>query len=96
MRRAARKDGNHNQVADWLMQLGAGAVVHTHQIGGGFPDLLVRIGRAFYPAEVKRPRENLEPSQVKWWAKQRIKPVILRTLGDCAAFVNTASTLRNS
>jgi len=77
------------------MQLGAGAVVDTSMIGGGFPDQLVRIGRAFYPAEVKDPSQSpskrkLTDDQVAWWKRHGIEPVILETLDHCARFIHTA------
>jgi len=40
MRRAARKDANHNQIAQALRDVGY-RVAETHQLGAGFPDLTV-------------------------------------------------------
>lgn len=40
MRRAARKDSNHNTIAQALRDVGY-RVAETHQLGAGFPDLTV-------------------------------------------------------
>lgn len=39
MRRAAKKDLNHNEIAQALRDVGY-LVAETHQIGSGFPDLI--------------------------------------------------------
>lgn len=53
MRRAARTDDNHAAIAAAFRRLGA-TVAHTHQIGSGFPDLVVCIrGRHVVLVEIK-------------------------------------------
>lgn len=64
MRRAAKKDGNHNTIADHLRKLGW-SVLDLSRLGGGCPDMVV--GRPGYCAlvEVKQPGEGLTEDQVE-------------------------------
>jgi Holliday junction resolvase len=68
MRRAARKDANHNLIADHLRKLGW-SVLDLSRLGGGCPDMVV--GRSGYCAlvECKQPGEKLTPDQVEVKAK---------------------------
>lgn len=52
MRRAARTDANQQRIVEVLR--GVGATVHpTHQLGAGFPDLVVGFRGVNYLLEVK-------------------------------------------
>jgi hypothetical protein len=68
MRRAAKKDGNHNEIADHLERLGW-ICLDLSRLGAGCPDMAV--GRAGYMAlvEVKQPGEHLTPDQVEFRKK---------------------------
>jgi Holliday junction resolvase len=69
MRRAAKKDGNHNEIADYLRAHGW-SVLDLSRLGGGCPDMAV--GRSGFACliECKQPGESLTPDQVavrkKW------------------------------
>jgi hypothetical protein len=73
MRRAAKKDTNHNQIARALRDVGY--LVHeTHQLGAGFPDLTVggidrRAGeRRVWLVEVKDAKGSLTPDEATFHA----------------------------
>ena len=76
MRRAAKKDRNHNTIAQALRDVGY-RVHETHQLGSGFPDLTVggidrRTGaRRVWLVEVKAPKGTLTPDEAAFhqeWA----------------------------
>jgi hypothetical protein len=54
MRRAARRDGNHNDVVDRFRALGC-SVFETDRVGDGFPDLVVGCLGVNHLVEVKNP-----------------------------------------
>jgi hypothetical protein len=62
MRRAAKKDGNHNEIADHLRSLGW-SVLDLSRVGDDCPDAAV--GRPGFMAlvEIKMPGEKLTPGQ---------------------------------
>jgi hypothetical protein len=64
MRRAAKKDANHNLIADHLRKLGW-SVLDLSRLGGGCPDILV--GRPSFAAlvEIKSPGGKLTPEQLE-------------------------------
>lgn len=69
MRRAAKKDTNHNAIAGALRDVGY--LVHeTHQLGAGFPDLTIggidrKTGeRRVWLVEVKEKGGSLTPDEV--------------------------------
>ena len=70
MRRAAKKDENHNTIADHLRKLGW-SVLDLSRLGGGCPDMVVGRTDPGYCAlvEVKRPGEKLTEDQVDVKAK---------------------------
>lgn len=55
MRRAAKKDDNHNEIADALRQCGC-SVLDLSGVGGGCPDMLVGRHNENILIEVKRPK----------------------------------------
>lgn len=92
MRRAAKKDSNHNQIRRALED--AGYVVHeTHQLGGGFPDLTVggicrRTGqRRVWLVEVKDAKGTLTPDEEAFHALWRDMVHIVRTVDDAYRLV---------
>jgi hypothetical protein len=76
------RDANHGEVTKWYEELYC--LVHdTHSLGGGFPDLVVRIstrkGHAIALVEVKTADGTLRPNQ----------QTFLRNWGSCVAVVQT-------
>lgn len=68
MRRAAKKDRSHNAIAQALRDVGY-RVAETHQLGSGFPDLVVagidrRKGECcVWLVEVKEAKGTLTPDE---------------------------------
>lgn len=92
MRRAAKKDANHNQIAAALRDVGY--LVHeTHQLGAGFPDLVVagidrRSGlRRIWLIEVKDIRGTLTPDEAAFHAEWDGYIDIVRTVDDAYKLV---------
>jgi hypothetical protein len=54
VRRAAKRDANHNDVADRFRALGC-SVFETDRVGEGFPDLIVGCLGVNFLVEVKNP-----------------------------------------
>jgi hypothetical protein len=90
LRRAAKIDANHNEIADYLRGVGW-SVFSTATIGRGFPDLLV--GRPGFAAlvEVKsdkrishRRDRELTPDEAKW-AEEWTGPYVIVTNSEDAA-----------
>lgn len=52
MRKRARKDDNHNEIANTFITCGF-SVHDTSQLGGGFPDIVVSNDRATFLVEIK-------------------------------------------
>ena len=65
--RAARVDENQPTIVEALRKCGV-KVYHTHQIGGGFPDLLVWHRNRFLLLEVKIPGEGPNKEQADFIA----------------------------
>ena len=65
MRRAAKKDLNHNAIRDTLRGIGV-TVIETYQLGGGFPDLLWTWRGATGLIEVKGKGEKLTEAEAKF------------------------------
>ena len=68
MRRASKADGNQPDIVKRLRSVGV-KVYHTHQVGGGFPDLLCWARGRFFLVEVKELGEGLNPNQVVFFAE---------------------------
>ena len=62
MRRAAKTDASQSAIVERLREIGAW-VRPTHQIGQGFPDLLVYARGRLFLIEVKEPGEKLNKLQ---------------------------------
>ena len=67
MRRAAKVDQNQPAIVQAMRSVGA-KVEHSHQIGGGFPDLIVWANGRTFLVEVKMPGEKLNKQQVEFVA----------------------------
>lgn len=92
MRRIAKKDANHNQIAAALRDVGY--LVHeTHQLGAGFPDLVVagidrRTGlRRIWLIEVKDIRGALTPDEAAFHAMWGDYVAIVRTVDEAYRLV---------
>lgn len=92
VRRAARRDANHNAVADTFRALGC-SVFETDRVGEGFPDLVVGMTGLNLLIEVKNPethygRGGLNKSQKNFndaWRGDRM--VVITSPDEAAAFV---------
>jgi hypothetical protein len=78
VRRDAKADANQPAVVAALRSVGA-KVEHTHQVGGGFPDLVVWARGRTFLAEVKMPGESLNKQQAEFFAAWPGEIHILRT-----------------
>lgn len=92
MRRAARKDKNHNEIVRALRD--AGYLVHeTHQLGGGFPDIVVagidrRCGtRRVWLVEIKDRTGRLTPDEQAFCALWGEYVAIVRTIDEAYRLV---------
>jgi len=56
MRRAARKDANQDEIVEVLRDIGASVAI-THQLGNGFPDLVVGFRGENFMLEIKDGRK---------------------------------------
>jgi hypothetical protein len=68
MRYAAKADANQGEIVQVLRQVGA-LVFHTHQVGGGFPDVVVLFRGAVHLVEVKTPGGKLTKAEQEWHDK---------------------------
>jgi len=81
MRRAAKKDVNHNAIVRALRDVGA-SVFETHQLGGGFPDICAGFRGQTFLLEVKHGREWLTPAEREFFDPWRGHAVIVRTVDE--------------
>ena len=83
VRRAARKDSNHNEIAEYLIGLGY-SVLDTSRLGSGFPDLLV--GRPGFAClvEIKNGKGKLTEAQEDLRKLWRGPYVVARTPEEAA------------
>lgn len=86
-RRAAKKDRNHNTIAAALRDVGY-LVAETHQLGGGFPDLVCRgvdrrTGRReTWLIEVKERAGTLTPAEATFHAAWGDGVAIVRSVDE--------------
>jgi hypothetical protein len=66
VRRAARVDGNQGEIVEAL-RLAGWAVHPTHQLGHGFPDLVVSKQGVNLLVECKMPGEKLTPDEERFF-----------------------------
>lgn len=92
MRRAAKKDTNHNAIRDALIDVGY-LVAETHQLGSGFPDLAVagidrKIGqRRVWLIEVKDRAGKLTPDEATFHAQWDGYVAVVRTVDEAYRLV---------
>lgn len=84
------RDGNHADVTAWYEELFC-RVHDTHMVGGGFPDLTVRIstrkGAVIALVEVKTSDGSLRPSQARFVAEWGACVAVVSTREDVFAHV---------
>ena len=81
MRRAARIDNNQIEIVAVLRGVGA-IVTPTHQIGHGFPDLVVGYRGQNYLLEVKEPHGRLTADEATWHDCWRGQVRIVRSVDE--------------
>lgn len=82
MRRAAKKDGNHNAIAAYLKARGW-SVEDTHRQSDGFPDLVAGVPGFACLIEVKEPGGKLTPKEQQF-AERWTGPYIVAYSGEHA------------
>ncbi len=88
---ARRKDDNHTEVVGWLRAMGCS--VETIHGATGMPDIICGLFGLTELVEVKpvageTRRRELRETQREWHSKWKgRKPVVVRTLDDCAGLV---------
>lgn len=99
MMRGARKDANHQQIADGLGQIGC-FVVDLSKLGGGVPDVLVWGAFGWQVLEIKNPatsygRRGLSRLQKRWDQQARAtgcRVHVVRSLDEAIAAVGGPPT----
>lgn len=76
-----RKDANHDEIVLALQNIGA-KVVDTHNVGQGFPDLMVIYQTTVYLLEIKNPiyRWHLTKAQKEWHSTWKGHAVIVDSI----------------
>lgn len=81
MRRAAKSDLNQPEVVRALRLAGA-SVTHTHNVAGGFPDIVAGFRGETYLIEIKQPGGALTPSQQVWHDEWRGSAYVVESAED--------------
>lgn len=81
MRRAARKDANHNDICDALRALGY-TVLDLSRLGDGAPDCLVGNGNKNVLLEIKTKTGKLKPDQVKFFEYWKGPKAVVRDISE--------------
>ena len=81
MRIYARTDSNQQQIIDELRAIGV-SVRPTHQVGSGFPDLVVGFRGVTLLVEVKTPTGRLTPEQIFFFDDWRGAAMVAETAED--------------
>lgn len=100
MRRAARKDANHNEIAAALRQIGC-SVHELHQAGDGISDLLVGYRGRNVLIEVKDGNKpvsarNLTPAQLIFRAEWRGQYDVAETVDQAIGIVRRVTLGRST
>jgi len=82
-----KKDGNHKEISDCLIALGA-TVQDLAPVGGGCPDILVGFGGVNYTMEIKEPNGKLTPAQWKWHDAWKGQKVIVESIDEVVEFLS--------
>lgn len=92
MRRPAKRDANHGEIADRFRALGC-TVLDTEMVGDGFPDMVVGLLGINRIVEVKNPatrygRGGLNPNQAEFNARWRGEKVwLVSSVDEATALV---------
>jgi hypothetical protein len=92
MRKRAKKDTNHNTIAQALIDVGY-SVADTSQLGGNFPDLVVggtdrKTGQiANWLIEIKTEKGKVKPGQNEFAAQWRGVYAVVRTVDEAYKLV---------
>lgn len=82
---AKRTDANQIAISDAFRRLGY-SVKSMHEVGGGFPDLVVAKGSDTYLVEVKTEKGKLNELQEKFIATWYGKVYVITCVDDVLAF----------
>ena len=98
MRRRAHKDLNHDEIVAAFRSLGC-YVAELHGVGGGIPDLLIKIQNVWRVVEIKNPagaygRKGLSASQLKFSQEAGGAVDVVKTVDDVVALVNQIGAVR--
>ena len=74
MRFRARVDNGQKEIVEYLRKAGF-SVFHTHQIGGGFPDLVIGKAGQTWLIEIKSEKGKLKQNQVEFRDNWKGSPV---------------------
>jgi hypothetical protein len=95
VRKRARKDDNQTIIVSAFRQFGA-SVFETHQIGGGFPDIVVGFRGKNYLIEIKdgekcESRRPLTPAEIEFHATWHGRVEIIKSVEEVTAFMRRGS-----
>jgi len=79
--RAKRVDENQQEIIDTLKEAGY-SVHNTHDLGGGFPDIVVGCDKGNVLAEIKMPGKGLNEKETKWFMSWKGPKVVIYTKGE--------------
>jgi hypothetical protein len=87
MRRAARQDVNHAELADEFRRLGA-SVIDLSQLGGGIPDVCIGVGKQVALVEFKRDaKAKFTPDQLDFMTTWNGRPVFRAETVDHVRYI---------
>ena len=81
MRRAAKVDSNQPEIVEAFRKMGCD-VLHTHQLGKGYPDLFVAYSGIWLAIEVKGQQGKLTEAQETLYGTLRTRPRIVRDVTE--------------
>lgn len=88
---AKRTDANHTAISDAFRRLGY-SVKSMHEVGGGFPDLVIAKGSDTFLIEVKTETGKLNPLQQQFIDKWNGRVYVVTCVDDVLAFNNDLLT----
>lgn len=86
MRRAARKDANHNEICDALRAVGC-SVLDLSRLGCDAPDCLVGNGETNTLLEIKTTKGKLSPGQETFFQTWQGPKAVVRSIDEALAAV---------
>lgn len=88
---AKRTDSNHVAISDAFRRLGY-SVKSMHEVGEGFPDLVIAKGADTYLVEIKTENGKLNDKQKEFISKWNGKVYLVTCVDDVIAFYNELLT----